>query len=78
MALRTLWSRIDWPRNRESAEAFWETTATRSCIPCASPVPKRVPRMATPTVEPICRENVAAEVATPICWGRTAFWMASV
>ena len=31
MALRTLWSRIDWPRKRESAGAFCETTATRSC-----------------------------------------------
>ena len=32
MALRTLWSRIDWPRKRESAGAFCDTTATRSCM----------------------------------------------
>ena len=32
MALRTLWSRIDWPRKRESAGAFCDTTATSSCM----------------------------------------------
>ncbi len=32
MALRTLWSRIDLPRKRESAGAFCDTTATRSCM----------------------------------------------
>ena len=32
IALRTLWSRMDWPRNRVSAGAFCETTATRSCM----------------------------------------------
>ncbi len=33
-------------------------------------------KMAVPSVPPICRKNVTDEVATPISFGDTAFWMA--